>query len=483
MSQKKTSRTDTTNEKTNSAANRDRAESRRAAGRISRRRFLKQTAATSAAAFAAPYFVPAAALGKDGNVAPSERIVMGCIGTGGRGTSNLRTFIGQRDVQIVAVCDVNEGSDRYYRGRTAGREPARQRIESHYAQTTVTGEYKGCETFEDFRELLTRSDIDAVSIATPDHWHGLISIAAANAGKDIYCEKPLTNSVAEGRAVCTAVEKNGRVLQTGSHERSNANSRFAAELVRSGRIGDLHTVRIQMPLGEQHHRIVQELAGMPAPEPVPDGLDFDFWLGHTPKVEYSPHRCHFWWRFILAHGGGEMTDRGAHVIDLAQMVMNTEDTGPVEIEAKGERGDGLYDTFMNYEFTNTYANGVRMVGTSEGPRGVKFEGTKGWVFIHVHGCKLDAEPKSLLDEIIGPDEVHIGRSPGHHRNFLDCVKSRETPVASAEIGHRSGSVCHLNNIAMLTGRKLRWDPVKEQFDGDAEANKLLAPQMRLPWSL
>ncbi len=457
---------------------------------VSRRRFLKRAAAASTSVLAAPLFVPASVLGRDGNVAPSERIVMGCIGTGGRGTNNMKTFLGQKDVQVVAVCDVEKGSQRYSQGRTAGREPAREWVEKHYAGTAVAGAnkgvagaYKGCKSLRDFRELLAIRDIDAVSVATPDHWHALISIAAANAGKDVYCEKPLANSVAEGRAVVEAVERNHRVLQTGSHERSRDNARFAAELVRNGRIGKLHTVRIQMPCAEQHHQMIREVTGMPPAESVPEGFDYDFWLGHAQKVPYTPRRCHFWWRFVLAYGGGEMTDRGAHVIDLAQLGMGTDDTGPVEIEAKGSRGTGLYDTFMEYEFTNTYANGVRMIGTSQGPRGLKFEGSDGWIFVHVHGCKLEAEPKSLLEEKISAGESRLERSPGHHRNFLDCVKSRKTPVASAEIGHRSASICHLNNIAMLTGRKLKWDPKRERFANDDGANTLLLPKMRAPWTL
>ena len=459
------------------------SQSTSSAARVTRRSFLQRAAGSAAALGVAPLFIPASALGKDGRAAPSERIVMGCIGTGGRGTSNLRTFISQKDVQIVAVCDVEKRSTRYYRGRTAGRDPAREVVEGHYAKSAPSGGFKGCATYSDYRELLARDDIDAVSVATPDHWHGIVSVASANAGKDIYCEKPLANSVGEGRAVANAVHKNKRVLQTGSHERSNSKSRFAAELVRNGRIGKLHTVRIQMPCTEPHHNHVRTVTDIPKPEPVPEGLDYDFWLGHTAKADYSPARCHFWWRFILAHGGGEMTDRGAHVIDLAQMAMGTEDTGPVEIEAKGVQGNGLYDTFMDYEFTNVFANGVRMIGTAEGPRGVKFEGTEGWVFIHVHGCALDANPKSLLDETIGDKEIRLGRSPGHHRNFLDCVKSREKPFAHAEVGHRSASICHLNNIAMQVGRKLEWDPVAERFRGDDEANSLLTPNMRSPWTL
>jgi predicted dehydrogenase len=223
---------------------------------------------------------------------------------------------------------------------------------------------------------------------------------------------------------------------------------------------------------------------LPPAMPIPEGFDYNFWLGHTPEAPYHERRCHFWWRFILNYGGGEMTDRGAHVIDLAQLGAGTDDTGPVEIEASGERSPtSLYDAFMEFRFENKFANGVRMIGQSRGERGVKFEGSDGWIFIHVHGGRLEAEPVSLLQEKIGDSELHLGRTTGHRRNFLDAVKSRQQPFAPAEVGHRTGTICHLNNIAMLTGRKLQWDPVNEQIVGDDDANRLLTPSMREPWHI
>ena len=450
--------------------------------RSTRRRFIRQAVGASAGALAFPYFVPATSLGGNGRTAPSERIVMGCIGVGGQGTHNMRRFM-ELGAQVVAVCDVETSSNLYYGGGTFGREPAREIVDKFYAEKKA-GEYKGCEVYKDFRELLKRPDIDAVSIGTPDHWHGLICVAAAEAGKDIYCEKPLVNSVAEGRAVCEAVRRNRRVLQTGSHERSGDNSRFACELVRNGRIGRLHTIEINLPCSDPHHKDVMSQTG-PQPEvPVPEGLDYDFWLGPVPKAPYTPRRVHFWWRFILACGGGEMTDRGAHIIDLAQLGNGSDDTGPVTFQARGTRpASGIYDTFFNYEFENVYANGVRMIGSSREPRGLKFIGTDGWIFIHIHGAKLEAEPASLLEEKIDDHELRLGRSPGHHQNFLDCVRSRRQPVAHAEIGHRTATICHLNNIAMLTGRKLVWDPTAERITNDPEADTMLSRPMRPPWKL
>jgi len=428
---------------------------------LNRRQFL----AGSAAALSVPFFVPARSLGLAGNVAPSERITVGIIGTGGRGVALINMFLNEKDVEILAVCDVD----------------ARHLQNGLQAVQKRTG--KECASYKDFRQLLERKDLDAVVVATPDHWHGLISIAAARAGKDIYCEKPLVNSIAEGRALCKAVSENKRILQTGSHERSTPSVRFACELVRNGLIGKVHTVRIHLPCNDGHHQKARALNTIPPEEPVPEGFDYDFWLGPAPKAPYTPLRTHFWWRFILAYGGGEMTDRGAHIIDLAQLGLGTDDTGPVEIEARGVQTKGsLYDAFWDYQFTNIYANGVQMIGSTATPRGLKFEGTDGWIFIHIHGGKLEAEPASLLKTDPSQFKLSLGRSPGHVRNFLDAVKSRKDPVAPAEVGHRTATICHLNNIAMRLGKKLKWDPVAEQTN-DAEANKYLQPHLRAPWKL
>ncbi len=452
--------------------------------KISRRRFLKKVTAAAAGAVSFPYIIPSSVLGADGSTAPSNRIVMGCIGVGGQGTHNMNAFMRNSDVQIVAVCDVDRESNTYYGGGTAGLEPARRKVESYYAGKKEAGTYKGCAAYKDFRELLARNDIDAVTVCTPDHWHGLISVAAAKAGKDIYCEKPLTNTIAEGRAVCDAVNRYGRVLQTGSHERSNDSARFACELVRNGRIGKLHTIHVNIPTDEAHHaKIIASKAPQPL-MPVPQGFDYDVWLGPTPSQPYTKMRCHFWWRFILNYGGGEMTDRGAHIIDLAQLGNGTDDTGPIEIVGRGKAPDnGLFNVFMDYEFECKYANGVKLIGRNKRTRGVKFEGTDGWVFIHIHGGQLKAEPKSLLQEFIRPDEIHLGRSPGHHQDFLNAVKTRRQPMAPAEVGHRTATICHLLNIAMLTEQKLQWDPQREQITNDSDANRMLARPMRSPWHL
>jgi predicted dehydrogenase len=388
------------------------------------------------------------------------------VGTGGRGEWAARSFLREPDVQVVAVCDV----DRQH------LEKGRSIVDQHY-------ENKDCAATRDFRELVARPDIDAVVVTTPDHWHALVAIAAANGGKDIYCEKPLANSVAEGRAICEAVRRNNRVLQTGSHERSGPRARFACELIRSGKIGRLQTMRVNLPCQDKHHLQIRQWSEVPLPEEIPEGFDYDLWLGHTPQVPFTSKRCHFYWRFILSYGGGEMTDRGAHVIDIGQLGAGTDETGPVEFQAIGLRSPGMFDALWDYHFINTYANGVKMIGEAHGPRGIRFEGTEGWIFVHIHGAKLEAEPASLLEENAGMLRVQLGRTESHIRNFLESVRNRNQPFAPAEIGHRTATICHLNNLAILLGRKLQWDPGNERVVGDDEANRLLTPVMRPPWSL
>ncbi|MDG2383656.1 MAG: Gfo/Idh/MocA family oxidoreductase [Pirellulaceae bacterium] len=432
----------------------------------SRRSFLKRSAVV-ASTVGMPSIVPASALGLGPHVAPSNRIALGFIGTGGKGRHNMGQFLGFDDCQVAAVCDVDSGH----------LQTAKAQIDKRYGNND-------CLAVDDFRELASRDDLDAICVSTPDHWHALATIAALNGGKDVYCEKPLANSVAEGRAICRAAALNDRIVQTGSHERSGESRRHACELVRNGRIGKLHTIRINLPTTDAHHLNVKKWLGEQPEGPAPDGLDWQMWLGHTPDVPFTEKRCHFWWRFILAYGGGEMTDRGAHVIDLAQLGAGKDDTGPVECIANGTQNpSGIFDAYMDYVFVNVYDDGLKMIGSTKGPRGVKFEGDEGWIFIHVHDPLVEASDPRILESKIGRRDIQLGRSPGHHRNFIDCMKSRQEPLATAEIGHRTGSICHLNNISMKLGRPIRWDPVNEVIIDDEEANALLAPRMREPWSL
>ena len=431
--------------------------------RTSRRTFL---ARSGAASLAVPAFVSARALGLEDAAPASDRIVMGAIGTGGRGQANLRTFLSQSDVQVVSVCDV----DRQH------AEVAKKIVDDHYGNTD-------CKIFEDSLRLLREPGLEAVCISTPDHWHGLCAVQAAREGKDIYCEKPLSGSIGEGRAICDAVNRYGVILQTGSQERSNNSIRFACELVLNGHLGELERVEVNLPTDDAHHKQVRAVKNTPPIQPVPEGFNYDRWLGHTGTVPYIPQRVHRWWRFNSATGGGEMTDRGAHVIDIAQMILGADGTGPVLYSAKGKRDPGcFYDSFFEFEFTNVYPNGLEMIGSTKGPRGLRFVGKEGSLFVHIHGGKLEADPANILS--IKPEDldITIGRSPGHHRNFLDCVRTRLQPIANHEIGRATATVCHINNLAMQLGRDLQWDPLSEQF-ADEEANRFVLPIMREPYSL
>lgn len=428
----------------------------------SRREFLRISAAASATV-AMPYFVPSSALGRDGATAPSERISVGMIGTGGMGSGHLDWLAQQGDVEVVAVCDVD----------AAHLAKAKELVDAKSGKT-------GCATFHDFRELVARPDIDAVFVVTPDHWHALAALAAIRAGKDVYCEKPLTNSIGEGRVLCDAVQQHERVLQCGSHERSNPNVLRACEIVRSGRLGEIKAVRVFLPCDDPHHQ--QARGRQFAAATVPEGFDYNFWLGPTPATPYAENATHFWWRFNLNYGGGEMTDRGAHIIDLAQMALGLDGTGPIEIRASGtQMTGGLYNVFLDFELENIYANGLKLIGEKAGPRGIRFEGSDGTLFVHIHGGKLVADPLELLGGDAGP-EYADGIVP-HRQDFFAAVRSRGPTRANAEAAHRTASICHANNIAMRLGRELRWDPAAEKFIGDDEANAMLMPAMRAPWSI
>jgi len=448
---------------------------------VTRRDFLGRVAGAGAAALAFPHIIPATALGAEGRPAPSERIAMGIIGTGNQGHNDIRGFLGDDRVQIVAVCDVNRESEGYWNGAVGGREPARRIVEKHYFARAGTGTYKGCDVVVDFREVLARKDIDAVEVCTPDHWHALLVVEACKARKDVYCQKPLSLTIAEGRAMSDAVKKYKRILQCGSQQRSDPKFRRACELVRNGRIGKLQTVKCGLPGGRPD---IARTGNRKKTEPVPEGFEYDFWLGPAPDAPYCPARCHVNFRWIFDYSGGQVTDWGGHHPDCAQWGMGTEATGPIEIRnAKGEfPPDELWNTATSYTFDAVYKNGVVLTISDKVRGGVTFEGPKGWVW--ANRGQIDANPKSLLDEKIGPDEIHLYESKDHYRNFIDCVISRKEPIAPAETAHRSITICHLGNIAMRLGRStLKWDPDTERIIGDDEAAKMLSRPYRSPWKL
>jgi len=400
-----------------------------------------------AAAITLPYVVPSSVFGNSSAPAPSERITMGAIGLGSQGMHNLRNFLTCEDLRVIAVCDV----DANHCNR------AKDAVNQAYSNTD-------CIAYNDFREILSRGDIDTVLIATPDHWHAILSIHAAKASKDIYCEKPISLTIAEGRAVADTMKRMGTVYQSGTQRRSNACFRFAVEIAQSGMLGRLHTLHCYYHNGPT--------CPPQSPQPIPEGFDYDMWLGPAPYEYYTGARCHGSFRWHYDYSGGQLTDLGAHFNDLAQWANGTQYTGPVVYEGWGEfPKDGLFNTPVRFEVTATYADGVKMVIHDEtepgrGPRGNKFVGDAGWVSV---------DDKS--------SQLGYAYMTGHHRDFLDCVKTRRDPISNAEVSHRSVTTCHAANICLRLGRKVQWDPDSELFVNDHQANRMITRAMRSPWHL
>ena len=435
---------------------------------MTRRRFLGRSA-TIGMSMALPTVVPRSVLGA---AAPSNRIGIGMIGMGRQAYhANLGPFLNSPQTQVVAVCDVD----------SRRLDNARQKVEGYYAEKSPSGTYRGCVAVRDFRRLLARTDVDAVMISTPDHWHVPMSILAAEAGKDVCCEKPLTLCIGEGRALCHAVERYHRVTRTDSEFRSIRRFSRACELVRNGRIGRLHTIRSGSP---------REAEGIPqhVPMPVPQELDYDLWLGPAPEAPYTEKRVHPQsdysrpgWMRISDYCDGMISNWGAHLNDIAQWGNNTERTGPVEVEGQGTFSEGLWNTLIDFKVRYRYANGVEHFYEMSSPF-VRFEGTEGWVQANWSGELLQAHPRSLLDEVIGPDEIHLATTD-EKTDFINAVKTRSKTLAPFEVGHRTTSLCQLGLIAIKVGRKLQWDPAAERFVNDDVANRFLSRAMRSPWRL
>jgi len=422
---------------------------------ITRRSFLKGTAAIGGAAIGLPAIVPASVFGAN---APSNRIVMGAIGVGSQGTGDMQGFLSKSEVQMVAICDIDKGH----------LDNAKKIVDGKYGN-------KDCAAYHDFRELIGRGDLDAVQLAVPDHWHAIPAIAAARAGLDIHGQKPLARSIREGRAMCDAVHRYGRVWQTGSQQRSDYKFRRACELVRNGRIGKILKVEVGLPTGGG--------TDVKPVMPIPEGLDWNRWLGPAPYVPYRGV-SHWDWRWIMDYSGGQLTDWAGHHIDIAHWGMGWDYTGPVEIEGKGNYPtEGLYNVATRYKFDCTYADGtvLTVADNQQITQGAKWYGEKGW--IHVNRGGLNASDEKILREEIGKNEIRLYESRDHKQNFLDCVKSRELTICPVEVGHRSISVGLLGEIAMLTERKIKWDPDKEEIIGDPEASALLGRSYREPWIL
>lgn len=447
-----------------------------------RRTFVKSLGLVAAVA-GAPTIIPASALGLNGTVSPSNRITLGLIGCGGHGTGwNLDQIFRNEDAQVVSLCDVD----------ASHLTDAKNKVDDFYAGRYGQASYKACQTFGDFRELINRSDIDAVANCTPDHWHVIPAIMAAKAGKDVISEKPLSLTLGEGRILCDAVKETGRIFQTASENRSIDTYIRMVEIVRNGRIGRLRHMRVALPSGNEARG---ENFTDRDERPVPEGFNYEMWLGQAPLAPYVPARCHGSFRWIRDYSGGRLTDWGAHMIDLAQWANDSENTGPVSVEGVGRfpPAGELFNTAYEFDLHYSYANGVTMRVVSDGP-GIRLEGTDGWVGFNGWRGPLEASDPAITAEEIGADEFRVYRpgeivkvtdnwKGGEHRNFFDCVKSRKQCYAPAETGHRTISIAHIGNIALQLGRKLHWDPQGERFVNDTEADAFLVRQQREPWTI
>ena len=453
---------------------------------ISRRDFVTLSAkgaAASAIAAGFPAIVPSSIFGQK---APSNRINVGAIGNGRISrVHDLPSTWKFDSAQIMAVCDLD--SKRV--------EDAKKLVNDYYGKKTGKA-YDGVTGYTNYHELLANKDVDAVIISTPDHWHAIIAVDAVEAGKDVYLQKPASLTIAEGRALSNAVQRTGRILQIGSQQRSSIQFRYAAELVRNGRIGQLKTVQIGLPV---------DPSGDVEPEmPIPKNLNYDMWLGSTPNVYYTEKRVHPQndfsrpgWLRCEQFGAGMITGWGAHHVDSAHWAMDTEYSGPVEVSGSAEfPTKGLWDVHGKFETEGIYANGVKMTISDDFPNGTRFEGTQGWIFVsRGNESVTDSDPTAKLKDaqalaasdpkiitsVIGPDEIHLYESTDHHGNWLDCIKSLQQPIAPVEVGHRACSTCLVHHMAMKLKRTLYWDPAKERFKNDDQANAMLSRPQRWPY--
>lgn len=455
---------------------------------LSRRKFLsfgtKAGIAGAAVMSGFPTIVPASVLGPN---APSNRVNIAALGTGRISRSHDMPEVWKLDkARIIAVCDLD----------TKRADEAKVLVNDYYGKKKGS-KHNGVTVYHDYREALQNKDIDAVIISTPDHWHSLMAIDAVEAGKDVYLQKPASLTIAEGRALSNAVHRTGRILQIGSQQRSSEQFRYAAELVRNGRIGDLHTVEVGLP---------GDPSGEEEPEmPIPKNLNYDMWLGSTPYVYYTEKRVHPQegygrpgWLRCEQFGAGMITGWGSHHIDCAHWAMDMEYSGPVEVSGWAEfPKSGLWDVHGKFRTEALYENGVKMIVTNELPNGIKYIGSKGWIFVtrgnysvtasdpSSSGGKkpLTASDPKILTSQIGPDEIHLYESSDHHGNWLDSVISRRPPIAPIEVGHRSCSTCLIHHIAMKLGRPVKWDPKRERFLNDDEANAMISRSQRWPYVL
>ena len=428
-----------------------------------RRNFIRNSISLVAGTMVLPHLIPSSAMGMNGVVPPSDRIVMGSIGVGSQGVGNMREFLRFKEVQFVALCDLD----------SSHLEKASELVNKFYKNTD-------CRKHKDYREFLEKEKLDAVCISVPDHWHSITYVAAANKKLDIYGEKPLCRTIGEGQQIVKSVQKNKIIWQTGSWQRSVANFHKAAELVFNGRLGKVDRVEVGLPNAAK-------LIGMPSEKPVPPELDWDFWLGSAPKVPYRGV-CHWNWRWILDYSGGQLTDWAGHHIDIAHWGLGLDRTGPIEVSGVGvyPPSSELYNVPMEFDFNCKYKTGVtiRVANASRLPKGmgVTWYGENGWIHVD-RGDVLTASKPELLNEELGDTKKALYKSSNHFGNFLECIRSRKETITPAEVAHRSISVGLLGEIAMTTKQTIKWDPDKEQIIGNAEAGKLLMRPFRAPWKI
>lgn len=451
---------------------------------MKRRSFIQKAAIGAVGTLGFPTIVPANVLG--GENAPSNKINIGQIGCGRIARSHDLPSTWKFDkARIMAVCDLD-------RNRTVD---TKKLVEDYYTKKTGNSKYIDVKMYDDYREMLLNKDIDAVMISTPDFWHAQPAMEAALAGKDIYLQKPTSLTIKEGRQLADVIKKTGRILQVGTQQRSSKQFRRAAELVRNGRIGKLHTVRVGLP-GDPAGPMVQEMQ-------VPKNLNYDMWLGSTPYIPYSELRVHPQvgydrpgWLRMEQFGAGMITGWGQHHFDSAAWGMDTELTGPTTIEAIAEfPKSGVWDVHGDFLSKAEYANGITMYTSGAYPNGIRYEGTEGWIFVSrgdyavtssdptnkVMAKAIDASNPAILDSVIGENEIHLYNSADQHGNWLDCIESRKEPISPIEIGHRACTVCLITHVSMKLSRKLHWDSVNERFINDAEANTYLSRAQRGPY--
>ena len=452
---------------------------------MERRDFLKNSTAVMAGTIILPTIVPSTVFGEN---APSNKINIAQIGFGRIAmTHDLAETLRYDEARIIAVADLD--SNRVDKGK--------QFIEDYYARKTGSKEAVNVKTYGDYREMLLNKDIDAVMISTPDHWHSQPAIEAALAGKDVYLQKPTSLTIAEGRMLVDVVKRKGTILQVGTQQRAMPQFRIAAELVRNGRIGKLHTVKIGLP---------GDPAGPEAPEmPVPKNLNYDMWLGSTPLVYYTETRVHPQnsmsdrpgWLRCEQFGAGMITGWGQHHFDSAAWGMDTEYTGPISVNAMAQfPKSGLWDVHGEFIAVAEYKNGITMITSGGYPNGIRYEGSEGWIFVTrgdytasasdpvskgKSSKALDASDPKILSSIIKENEIHLYKIDNQHGNWLDCIKTRKAPISPVEIGHRACSICLITHISMKLRRKLQWDPETEMFVKDEEANKMLSRSQRFPY--